>query len=402
VELVADEGADYDAHEIIDLSKLEPLIAKPSSPGNVVPVADIAGQPLYQAYIGSSANPGYRDYAMAAAMVEGKTVSGDVSFDINPSSRGILATLMRDGYLMHLVQAGARLHQSGCNGCIGMGQAPASGRNSLRTTPRNFPGRSGTREDSVFLCSPETATASALMGVITDPRTLGMAFPDVHESDDPVLDTRNLAAPLTLDEARKVELVKGPNIASLPETGPMPDSLELPVLLKVGDDISTDEIMPAGVRVLPFRSNIPKIAEFVYGEVDEGYSKRAREQGDHAIVGGANYGQGSSREHAALAPRYLGLRAVLAKGFARIHWQNLVNFGVLPLTFARAEDYDGLEQGDVIAMRDLREGLAAGSALTASIKGKGEIELAHELSPRQIEVLLAGGLINWMREREAA
>jgi aconitate hydratase len=329
-------------------------------------------------------------------------VNNRVSLYVSPTSRAQLETLVRDGHIGSLIHAGARLHQAGCNGCIGMGQAPASGRNSLRTTPRNFPGRSGTREDSVFLCSPETATASALMGVITDPRTLGMTYPDIHESGDPVLDARNLAAPLTPDEARKVELVKGPNIASLPEIGPLPDSLELPVLLKVGDDISTDEIMPAGVRVLPFRSNIPKIAEFVYGEVDEGYSKRAREQGDHAIVGGANYGQGSSREHAALAPRYLGLRAVLAKGFARIHWQNLVNFGVLPLTFARAEDYDGLEQGDVIAMRDLREGLAAGSALTASIKGKGGIELAHELSPRQIEVLLAGGLINWMREREAA
>ncbi|MGH8215279.1 MAG: aconitate hydratase [Rhodanobacteraceae bacterium] len=402
IELMADDGAEYDIHETIDLSKLEPLIAKPTSPGNVVRVADIAGQPLYQAYIGSSANPGYRDYAIAAAMIEGKTASGNVSFDINPSSRGILATLMRDGHLMHLVQAGARLHQAGCNGCIGMGQAPASGRNSLRTTPRNFPGRSGTREDAVFLCSPETATASALKGVITDPRTLDMAYPDIHDSDDPILDTRNLAAPWPLADARNIELVKGPNIASLPETGPLPDSLELPVLLKVGDDISTDEIMPAGARVLPFRSNIPKIAEFVYVQIDEGYSKRAREQGDHAIVGGTNYGQGSSREHAALAPRYLGLRVVLAKGFARIHWQNLVNFGVLPLTFARAEDYDKLEQGDVIALGGLRENLGTGNALTVSIKGKGDIELEHQLSPRQIEVLLAGGLINWMRERKAA
>jgi aconitate hydratase len=401
-ELVADEGAEYDAHETIDLSKLEPLIAKPTSPGNVVPVAEVAGQPLYQAYIGSSANPGYRDYAVAAAIVEGKTVSGNVSFDINPSSRGILATLMRDGYLMHLVQAGARLHQAGCNGCIGMGQAPASGRNSLRTTPRNFPGRSGTKEDCVFLCSPETAAASALEGVITDPRTLDTAYPDIHESEEPVLDTRNLAAPLPADEARMVELVKGPNIASLPQTGPLPDRLELPVLLKVGDDISTDEIMPAGVRVLPFRSNIPKIAEFVYDQVDESYPRRAREQGDHAIVGGANYGQGSSREHAALAPRYLGLRAVLAKDFARIHWQNLVNFGVLPLTFALAADYDRLAQGDVIVLEGLRENLGKDASLTASIRGKGDVKLEHQLSTRQIEVLLAGGLINRVRGGKAA
>ncbi|MGH8114674.1 MAG: aconitate hydratase, partial [Rhodanobacteraceae bacterium] len=402
VELVADKGAEYDVHETIDLSNLEPLIAKPTSPGNVVRVSEIAGQPLYQAYIGSSANPGYRDYAMAAAIVEGKTVSGQVSFDINPSSRGILATLMRDGYLMHLIESGARLHQAGCNGCIGMGQAPASGRNSLRTTPRNFPGRSGTREDSVFLCSPETATASALNGVITDPRTLDMDYPDIHDSDNPVVDTRNLAEPSPLSESRNIELVKGPNIASLPEYEPLPDSFELPVLLKVGDDISTDEIMPAGARVLPFRSNIPKIAEFVYEQVDEDYVRRAKKQGDHVIVGGGNYGQGSSREHAALAPRYLGLRLVVAKGYARIHWQNLVNFGVLPLTFAHADDYEKLEQGDVIALDGVRENLGNGNTLIASIKGNGKIKLKHQLSPRQVDVLLEGGLINWMRERNAA
>jgi aconitate hydratase len=402
VELVADEGAEYDVHETIDLSDLEPLIAKPTSPGNVVRVAEIAGQPLYQAYIGSSANPGYRDYAICAAMVEGKNVNEKVSFDINPSSRGILASLIRDGFMTHLLAAGARLHQAGCNGCIGMGQAPASGRNSLRTTPRNFPGRSGTKEDSVFLCSPETATASALKGVITDPRTLDMAYPDIHDTDKPIVDTRNLAAPLPLAEARNIELIKGPNIASLPESEPLPDNLELPVLLKVGDDISTDEIMPAGARVLPFRSNIPKIADFVYEQVDEGYVKRAKKQGDHAIVGGDNYGQGSSREHAALAPHYLGLRAVIAKDYARIHWQNLVNFGMLPLTFANPDDYAKLEQGDVIALTNLREDLGKGDTLTASIKGKGQIKLKHQLSPRQVDVLLKGGLINWMRERSAA
>ena len=402
VELVADEGADYDVHETIDLSHLEPLIAKPTSPGNVVRVSEVAGQPLYQAYIGSSANPGFRDYAISAAMVAGRNVSGQVSFDINPSSRGILATLIRDGHMSHLLEAGARLHQAGCNGCIGMGQAPASGRNSLRTTPRNFPGRSGTREDSVFLCSPETATASALKGVITDPRTLDMDYPQVRDSDNPVLDTRNLEAPLPLAEARNIKLVKGPNIASLPESEPLPDALELPVLLKVGDDISTDEIMPAGARVLPYRSNIPKIAEFVYEQIDEGYVKRAKKQGIHAIVGGDNYGQGSSREHAALAPYFLGLRAVLAKDYARIHWQNLVNFGILPLTFAKAGDYDKLEQGDVVTLENLRYTLGKTDTLEAKIGGKKTIQLKHQLSPRQVEVLLAGGLIPWMRERQAA
>jgi len=402
-ELVADEGCDYDVHETINLSNLEPLIAKPSSPGNVVPVSEVAGQPLYQAYIGSSANPGYRDFAVAAEMVRGRTVSPMVSFDINPTSRSILATLTRDGRLFPLIEAGARLHQAGCNGCIGMGQAPASGRNSLRTTPRNFPGRSGTKEDSVFLCSPETATASALNGLITDPRTLEMPYPEAREPAEPVVDTRNLSEPPPTAEARNIQLVKGPNIASLPVFDPIPDRLELPVALKVGDDISTDEIMPAGARVLPYRSNIPKIAEFVYDVVDEGYVERAKDHGDHAIVGGENYGQGSSREHAALAPRYLGLRAVVAKDYARIHWQNLVNFGVLPLTFARADDYGRLEQGDVLQLDGLHEALQQGSTVAAQVKGKdGALTLAHQLSPRQVEVLLQGGLINWMRERHAA
>ncbi|NII11918.1 aconitate hydratase [Oleiagrimonas sp. C23AA] len=402
-ELLADEGADYDVHETIDLAAIEPLIAKPSSPGNVVPVSQIAGQPLYQAYIGSSANPGYRDYAMAAQMVKDRGVSAQVSFDINPSSRGILATLIRDGHISALIEAGARLHQAGCNGCIGMGQAPASGRNSLRTTPRNFPGRSGTKEDAVFLCSPETATASALSGVITDPRTLDFPCPAVAEPDQPIVDTRNLEAPLPLGEARNIGLVKGPNIASLPDFEALPDALELPIILKVGDDISTDEIMPAGARVLPFRSNIPKIAEFVYDVVDEGYVKRAKKTGDHAIVGGENYGQGSSREHAALAPRYLGLRAVVAKDYARIHWQNLVNFGVLPLTFANADDYDKLEPDAVLVLDGLHEALRKGAHVKAKIKGKqGALELRHQLSPRQVDMLLAGGQINWMKRQQAA
>ena len=304
--------------------------------------------------------------------------------------------------MMHLVEAGARLHQAGCNGCIGMGQAPASGRNSLRTTPRNFPGRSGTREDAVFLCSPETATASALKGVITDPRTLDMDYPDISDSDNPIVDTRNLAEPPPLAEARNIELVKGPNIASLPIFDPLPDALEVPVLLKVGDDISTDEIMPAGARVLPFRSNIPKIADFVYEQVDESYVQRARDTGDHAIVGGENYGQGSSREHAALAPRHLGLRVVIARDYARIHWQNLVNFGVLPLSFADASDYDRLDKGDTIKLENLRQSLADSDTIEATTGNGKTLKLKHQLSPRQVEVLLAGGLINWMRERQAA
>jgi aconitate hydratase len=398
--LSADAGADYDVHEEIDLARLEPLIAKPSSPGNVVPVREVAGQDLYQAYIGSSANPGYRDFAIAAQMVRGRKVADNVSFDVNPTSRQLLENLIRDGLLADLIRAGARLHQAGCNGCIGMGQAPASGRNSLRTVPRNFPGRSGTREDCVFLCSPETATASALMGRITDPRDLGMSYPELGPPAQQIMSLEMLVAPLPRDEAARTQLRKGPNIASLPELEPIPDELSLPVLLKVGDDLSTDEISPAGGRALPFRSNIPRISAFAFEGVDESYANRAKErrdQGGHAIIGGDNYGQGSSREHAALAPRYLGLRLVVAKNFARIHWQNLVNFGILPLLFDDPGDYDCIERGDALRIRGVRATLRRHDRITVEVAGKAQIALRHDLSRRQIDLLLAGGVINWLR-----
>ncbi|MGM0574522.1 MAG: aconitate hydratase [Myxococcota bacterium] len=402
-EIVADEGATYDVEETVDLSKLEPLIAKPSSPGNVVPVREVAGEPIYQAYIGSSANPGFRDFAVPAAMVRGRTVAHGVSFDVNPSSRGILDDLVKEGWLGPLIQAGARLHQAGCNGCIGMGQAPATGRNSLRTVPRNFPGRSGTKEDRVFLCSPETATASALTGRITDPRDMDMDCPEVRLPDRPTTLWSNLEPPAE-PSGPPVELVKGPNIASLPEMEPLPDRVEIPVLLKVGDDISTDEIMPAGARVLPFRSNVPEIARFCFEPVDESYPDRAmeaRDRGGHAIVGGSNYGQGSSREHAALAPRYLGLRVVVAKGFARIHWQNLVNFGVLPLEFVDEGDYDAVEGGQTLVLDGVWDALEAGEEVTARV-GDREVTLRHRLSPRQREVLREGSLVDWAREHTEA
>ena len=284
-----------------------------------------------------------------------------------------------------------------------MGQAPASGRNSLRTVPRNFPGRSGTKEDSVFLCSPETATASALTGTITDPRDLGMPYPKVTLPEQQIMNLEMLLPPVPREEARRVELVKGPNIASLPDLEPLADAIELPVLLKVGDDISTDEIMPAGGRVLPFRSNIPRISEFAFDVIDDTYARRAkevRERGGHVVVGGDNYGQGSSREHAALAPRFLGLRLVIAKSFARIHWQNLVNFGVLPLTFAEPGDYDALERDEVICIPALHQALRAGGELVARLSGQDrELRLRHDLSKRQLDVLLVGGVINWVRSR---
>lgn len=400
-EILADPDAKYDRYEEIDLSTLVPLIAKPSSPGKVVPVEEVAGAPIYQSYIGSSANPGYRDFAVAAEMVKGQRVSENVSLDINPTSRQLLEELAAEGELNHLIHAGARLHQAGCNGCIGMGQAPASGRISLRTVPRNFPGRSGTKEDQVYLCSPETAAASALTGVITDPRTLNMPYPKVKLPAKRIINQEMLMPPIEKSQARSVELVKGPNIASLPELGVFPDKLELPILLKVGDDISTDEIMPAGARILPYRSNIPRISDFVYEMVDPTYAMRAIEQklkSGHAIIGGENYGQGSSREHAALAPRYLGLQLVIAKSFARIHRKNLINYGILPLTLDDPTTYDKLQNGDVMVLALIRKQFAENDKLEVHVPKKDlAFTASHNLTPHMIEVLLSGGLTNWVR-----
>ncbi|ORV15299.1 aconitate hydratase [Mycobacterium celatum] len=400
IELLADDGADYDVEDTIDLSKLEPLIAKPSSPGNVVPVREVAGEEISQVVIGSSANPGLRDFAIAAAMVAGRQTAPQVSFDVNPTSRQILTDLTKMGATAELVIAGARIHQAGCMGCIGMGQAPAVGRNSLRTMPRNFPGRSGTKEDSVWLCSPETAAASALTGVITDPREWArdekMDYPKLNLPENSSVNTAMLVPPLPEDEAKKVEPVKGPNVSDLPELDPLPDEIEAPVLLKVEDNISTDEISPAGARALPFRSNIPKLAEFSFTQIDESYPERAQEAGEagHIIVGGENYGQGSSREHAAIAPRYLGLRVVIAKSFARIHWQNLANFGVLALEFEKADDYDGVDQDDTLRLQNLREALADGDTLKVdNVTKNTSFTVRHRLSPRQVKDVLAGGLI---------
>ncbi|RZI39988.1 aconitate hydratase [Herbaspirillum sp. HC18] len=402
-ELVADPGATYDAYEEIDLSGLEPLIAMPSSPGNVRPVREVAGQQIYQAYIGSSANPGYRDFAVPAMMVRGRKVNERVSFDVNPTSRAQLESLIRDGHITSLLHAGARLHQAGCNGCIGMGQAPATHEFSLRTVPRNFPGRSGTREDQVCLVSPETAAASAITGVITDPRTLGMSYPHIADPDNPVINRDMFAPPLPREETLHVPLIKGPNIASLPTFQPLPDVIEVPILLKVGNDISTDEIMPAGLRVLPYRSNIPRIADFSFDVIDPTYAERAMKQtGGHVVVGGSNYGQGSSREHAALGPEYLGLRAVLAKGFARIHAQNLVNFGVLPLTFVDPADYDRIEAGEMLRMEALRSAIENGhELLIENVTRRQRFRVRHGMSPRQVQLMLRGGLINWMKEQLA-
>jgi aconitate hydratase len=401
LELTADGGCDYDDEDSIDLSKLEPLIATPSSPGNVVRVSEVAGQPIYQAYIGSSANPGWRDFAVAAEIVRDSNVPADVSFDVNPTSRETLEALIVDGRLEALVAAGARIHQTGCNGCIGMGQAPAVGRNSLRTTPRNFPGRSGTEEDSVFLCSPETAAASALTGRITDPRTLAKACPELSYPIRPAVNAKLLEAPLAAERARTIQLVKGPNIRSLPLYDQLPDQFTVPILLKMDDDVSTDEILPAGARVLPYRSNIQKISDFAFERIDRSYVERARSApAGHAVVAGRNYGQGSSREHAAAAPRNLGLRVVLAKSFARIHRQNLVNYGILPLTFVNEADYDRLHKDDLLRVDNLRRALKSGENVTFDCRGP--VRTRHGLTALQIDVILAGGLINWRRNESQA
>jgi aconitate hydratase len=403
--LAAEANASYDIEEEIDLSALEPLIALPSSPGKVVPVREVEGQDIYQSYIGSSANPGYRDIAAVAEMVAGRRVASGVSLDINPASRQALEQLIREGALAKLVQAGARLHQTGCNGCIGMGQAPAAGRRSLRTVTRNFPGRSGTREDQVYLCSPETATASALSGVITDPRKLAMPYPRIEDSAGASTYDGLIEPPLPPGE-RPRTLVKGPFHADLPNFEPIGDEMTLPILLKVGDNLSTDEIVPAGVAGLALYSSVPGVTSLAFKPVDETYVGRARElQGDgHAIVGGRNYGQGSSREHAALAVRNLGARVVLAQSIARIHGENLVNYGVLPLLFVEPADLERLEKGTVLQLHGLHAWLRGVEqeweiGYGAAGQGEGRIKVRRHLSPRQIDVLLAGGAIPWMRQR---
>jgi aconitate hydratase len=404
-ELVADEGAEYDDYEELVLDDVVPLIALPSSPGNVVPVREVEGDTIYQAYIGSSANPGYRDFWVCGEMVDGRSVHPEVSYDINPTSRQIIENMVQRGVMLKLVQSGARIHQAGCNGCIGMGQAPATGRNSLRTVPRNFPDRSGTAEDSVFLVSPETATASALTGKITDPRDLeelyGMSYPKFTEPDEVIINTEMLLAPP--ENGQDTELVKGPNISTMPDFDELSD-FSVPVLLKMGDNISTDEILRAGAEVLPFRSNIPEISKFTLDVVDKNFHDRAMEAKDeydgHVVVAGENYAQGSSREHAAIAPRYLGQRAVIAKSYARIGWQNLANFGIVPLEFKNEEDYEDIDQGDILSVSDIRSAIENDEDVVLTNETKGnQYNVAHTLSERQKEAVLDGSIINRFKKQ---
>ena len=401
-QLAADDGAEYDEYDEIDLSALEPLIACPSSPDNVVPVREVAGTKVDQVIVGSSVNSSYRDLMTVCRIVEGSRVAPGVHFHVNPGSRQALENVAQDGGVLMLLMAGISIHQSGCLGCIGMGQAPGTDQVSLRTFPRNFPGRSGTKGDKVYLCSPETAAASGLSGVITDPRTLGKSksYPAVQNPERYLLDDSGIIFPLTPEEASAVEIRTGPNIVPFPDFEALPDTLNAQVIITLGDNITTDHIMPAGNNVLPLRSNIPAISQHVFEQVDPDFPVRAKATGNGIVIGGENYGQGSSREHAAIAPRYLGIRAKIVKSFARIHKANLVNFGVLPLVFKNPADSELFKQGDQISFPGIRHLIASGAdEIPVLVNGK-EILTLLDVSDRQRQELLAGGTLNFVKHTE--
>ena len=396
--LSADEGVKYDEVIEIDMSSLEPLIACPSSPDNVVKVKEVAGKAVAQVLVGSCSNSSLRDLMVVAKVLEREAINSDVSFEINPGSRQVLENITAQGDMLTLVRAGARVHQAGCLGCIGMGQAPPTGAISLRTFPRNFPGRSGTVNDQVYLCSPEVAVASAVKGRITDPRDLG-DYPHFELPANYLPGDQRIEPPSIQGE--EMEIIRGPNIAPFPEFEPLADSWHGIILLKVGDNITTDHIMPAGAKILPLRSNIPAISEYVFNSVDLEFITRARDAaaGDLGgmIIGGENYGQGSSREHAALAPRFLGVQVKLVKSFARIHKANLVNFGIVPLTFENPDDYEWLKQGGAVESPDIRQKISSGHHRLTVLIDKKPITAILEASSRHREILVAGGLLNWAK-----
>lgn len=398
VELLPDADAEYDEEITIDLGSLEPLAAKPHSPDNVEAVSSIGAIKVDQVAIGSCTNSSYMDMIKVAKILKGKTVHPDVSLVIAPGSKQVLTMLAKEGALADMVAAGARILESACGPCIGMGQAPATNAVSLRTFNRNFEGRSGTRSARVYLVSPETAAASALAGVLTDPRTLGDA-PKVTMPEQFHINDNMVVAPAP--EGEEVEVVRGPNIKPFPVNKELPEKLEGTVLIKVGDNITTDHIMPSNAKLLPYRSNVPYLAEYCLTPCDPDFPKRAKENGGGFIVGGSNYGQGSSREHAALAPLQLGVRGVLAKSFARIHMANLINSGILPMTFVDEADYDRIKDGDVLVLENAREQIKAGDELTLkNITANTTIKVKVALSERQVEIMLAGGLLNYTRKQE--
>ncbi len=404
VELVADEGAGYDIDEHIELDKVEPLIAKPSSPGNVVPVSEVEGTPVSQVVVGSSANPGLRDFWMVSQIVKEQSLPADLSLDINPSSRQKINDLGRMGAINDLMSSGARFHQTGCMGCIGMGQAPSSGSNSLRTMPRNFPGRSGTEDDQVYLCSPETAAVSAVHGMITDPVKYGEkhSYPRYEEPKKSAVNKMMLISPSP--DVQESELEKGPNIKSIPDFEEIEDAFKAPAILKLGDNISTDEILKAGAVVLPLRSNIEEISKYTFHAVSKDFHEMAAHArdsfGGHIVVAGDNYAQGSSREHAAIAPRYLGQIAVIAKSYARIGFQNLVNYGIIPFLFIDNKDHDGIEERNILEFAGVRKAIETGDPITVNNTSRNKsIKVKCEVTERQKMVLLEGGLIRYLKKR---
>ncbi len=395
--LSSDEDAVYDRVIDIDLSALEPLIACPHSPDNVVKVSTLADVAVDQVCIGSCTNSSLQDMLTVAALFKGRTVAPGVSVSVSPGSRQVLTMLSDMGALNDILLSGARLLECACGPCIGMGFSPNSGGVSLRTFNRNFLGRSGTRDGQVYLVSPETAVASALTGHITDPRTLGEA-PVIRMPETFRVDDSAVLPPLPPEQDRDAQVLRGPNIKAFPAGRPVGNSIRAQLTLKVGDNITTDHIMPAGAKILPYRSNIPYLSQFCFGVVDESFPERAKAAGENILVGGSNYGQGSSREHAALVPLYLGVRAVIVKSFARIHIANLINAGILPLTFEHPEDYDRLHQGDELLLDDLDHGLEAGRVTLTDVTTGERIPLTAQLTKRQLGMLRAGGLLAYTKE----
>ncbi|MBI2265359.1 MAG: aconitate hydratase [Armatimonadetes bacterium] len=395
-DLSPDEGASYDEILELDLSNLEPLIACPHSPDSVRKVREIAGTHVDQVCIGSCTNSSYEDLMTAAAMLKGKVVHPRLSMTVTPGSKQVYEMIAREGALADLIASGCRILESGCGPCIGMGQAPPSGGVTIRSFNRNFEGRSGTLDAKVYLASPEVCVACALKGEIADPRDVGIEWIRISTPAAYLVRDDLLVHPPA--DSSGIEVLRGPNIKPLPTRGAIEDRLTGEVLLKVGDNITTDHIMPAGSKVLPLRSNIPAISEYVYERVDPGFSRRAREKGGGVVVGGDNYGQGSSREHAALAPMYLGIKWVLARSFARIHRTNLINFGILPLLFADLKDYENLEQGDVLEITSVRDAVRKAAVQVRNTTRGNEFSAKVELSEREGEVLLAGGLLNYTKQ----
>lgn len=397
IELKADEGAEYDGELEIDLSSLEPLAAQPHSPDNVAKVKDIGKIKVDQVAIGSCTNSSYMDMMKVAAILRGKTVHPDVSLVIAPGSKQVLNMLARNGALADMIAAGARILESACGPCIGMGQAPASNAVSLRTFNRNFEGRSGTKSAKVYLVSPEVAAVSAITGVLTDPREFGEA-PVVEMPDKFLIDDSMILPPA--DDGEKVEVVRGPNIKPFPVNKELPETVSGKVLIKLGDNITTDHIMPSNAKLLPYRSNIPYLSDYCLTPCDPDFPKRARENGGGFIVGGSNYGQGSSREHAALVPLYLGIKGVIAKSFARIHMANLINSGILPMVFDNEADYDGIDSEDELVIENIREQIKSGDNIVVFNKTKNkEFKVKLILSERQVEIILAGGLLNYTKKQ---